>query len=505
MPVGMNNTNNVLIPKKKNPEQMSELRPISLCNVIAKVITKVLANRMKGLLSEVISKHQSAFIPGRLITDNIMVSFEILHYLQRKQVGKDGFMALKLDLSKAYDRVDWHFLCAMLARLGFADKWIRLIFGCLSSVQYQIVSSGRTMGPIVPSRGLRYGDPISPYLFLVCVEAFPALTRKFEERKWLHGCKVANGAPSVSHMLFADDSFLYCKATNGEMNRVLQLLRMFAIATGQRVNFGKSSSFFRTNTSVDLRRAICDIERAITKFWWRSNKNKGIHWLSWDQLTKPKSNGGMGFCDLRDLNLALLDKQGWRLLTCGDSSMGQIYKARYFSSGSFLTSTLGSNPSYIWQSVFEAKELVRAGVRRSCGEVLAEMLTARDRALVWKIPLSSHMSTDLRYWLHDASGVFTVRSAYSLLQSMKTSRDIPDNSGIWRLLWQLQLPPKVLNFLWRASTNSLPTRLNLSTKHVPIAVMCSFCLATPETTMHVLAQCSFAKSFWSKVPICSGA
>ncbi|KAF4388051.1 hypothetical protein F8388_014734 [Cannabis sativa] len=89
------------------------------------------------------------------------------------------------------------------------------------------------------------------------------------------------------------------------------------------------------------------------------------------------------------------------------------------------------------------------------------MLTARDRALVWKIPLSSHMSTDLRYWLHDASGVFTVRSAYSLLQSMKTSRDIPDNSGIWRLLWQLQLPPKVLNFLWRASTNSLPTRVLL--------------------------------------------
>ncbi|KAM6552991.1 hypothetical protein CsatB_013753 [Cannabis sativa] len=113
------------------------------------------------------------------------------------------------------------------------------------------------MGPIVPSRGLRQGDPISPYLFLVCAEVFSALIRKFEERKWLHGCKVANGAPSVSHMLFADDSFLYCKATNGEMNRVLQLLRMFATATGQRVNFGKSSVFFSTNTSSHLRQAIC--------------------------------------------------------------------------------------------------------------------------------------------------------------------------------------------------------------------------------------------------------
>ncbi|XP_030503490.1 uncharacterized protein LOC115718807 [Cannabis sativa] len=367
------------------------------------------------------------------------------------------------------------------------------------------------MGPIVPSRGLRQGVPISPYLFLACAEAFSALIRKFEERKWLHGCKVANGAPSVSHMLFVDDSFLYCKATNGEMNRVLQLLRMFATAMGQHVNFGKSSVFFSTNTSSHLQQAICatlgiheatehrmevliksvvqslpaytmnvflipvgicqDIERAITKFWWRSNKNKGIHWLSWDKLTKHKSNGGMGFRDLRDFNLALLAKQGWRLLTCGNSLMGKIYKARYFS-------------------VFETKEFVRAGVRRLVGdgstvnilsepwlpnemnpyiesvhprlvgksvdslmkvglvewdgEVLADVLTARDQALVWKIPLSSHMNFDLWYWLHDASGVFTVKSAYSLLQSMKSNRDIPDSPGFWRLLWQLQLPPKLL-------------------------------------------------------------
>ncbi|KAM6564303.1 hypothetical protein CsatB_024301 [Cannabis sativa] len=84
---------------------------------------------------------------------------------------------------------------------------------------------------------------------------------------------------------------------------------------------------------------------------------------------------------------------------------------------------------------------------------------------------------------------------------MKTNRDSPDNSVFWRLLWQLQLPPKVLNFLWRASTNSLPTRFHLSTKHVPIAATCPFCLAAPEMTLHVQVGCSFAQSFWSKVPI----
>ncbi|KAF4355679.1 hypothetical protein F8388_013096 [Cannabis sativa] len=135
------------------------------------------------------------------------------------------------------------------------------------------------------------------------------------------------------------------------------------------------------------------------------------------------------------------------------------------------------------------------------GEVLADVLTARDQALVWKILLSSHMSSDLWYWLHDASGVFTVKSAYSLLQSMKSNRDIHDSFGFWRLLWQLQLPPKVLNFLWRVSTNSLPTRFHLSIKHIPIAATCPFCLAAPETTLHVLVRCSFAQSCWSKVSI----
>lgn len=100
-----NNVNIVLIPKKKNSMVMTELRPISLCNVVYKIISKVLANRLKQVIDPIISDTQSAFIPGRLITDNIMVAYELMHFMKRKTKGKQRWMALKLDMSKTYDRV----------------------------------------------------------------------------------------------------------------------------------------------------------------------------------------------------------------------------------------------------------------------------------------------------------------------------------------------------------------------------------------------------------------
>lgn len=103
---GLNETNLVFIPKKKNPSKVSDLRPISLCNVLIKIITKVMANRMKILLAVVVSETQSAFVPGRLISDNILLSNEVMHYLKIKRYGKDRYMAIKLDMSKAYDRLE---------------------------------------------------------------------------------------------------------------------------------------------------------------------------------------------------------------------------------------------------------------------------------------------------------------------------------------------------------------------------------------------------------------
>ena len=135
-PLGLNNTLIVLIPKCENPSSMKELRPNSLCNVLYKLVAKVLANHMKDVLCRLISPSQAAFVLGRSITDNILLESEILHCLKRRTRGCIGDVALKLDIIKAYDKVDWGFLQFMLRKIGFAEQWISWLMLCISTIEY---------------------------------------------------------------------------------------------------------------------------------------------------------------------------------------------------------------------------------------------------------------------------------------------------------------------------------------------------------------------------------
>ncbi|GAU36150.1 hypothetical protein TSUD_316790 [Trifolium subterraneum] len=285
---------------------------------------------------------------------------EVIHALKRKTRGRKGELALKIDITKAYDKVDWGFLRGMLERLGFASKWIHWMMLCVSSVNYSV------------------------------------LVNFDKARGDLHGVKICRGALTMSHLLFADDCFLFCRANIDESTHLMQILHTYEEASGQEINLTKSEVFISRNLSTgaqeDLSRimgvrhvlgtdnylglpsmigrkrkdifayikdrvwkrinswrgralsktwkevmiksvlqvitsyvmsiyllpdsTIKEIERIMNSFWWGGGAlNQGIRWLAWDRMTYPKALGGMGFRDLHSFNLAMIAKQGWHMMT----------------------------------------------------------------------------------------------------------------------------------------------------------------------------------------------
>jgi len=236
-----NSNNIVLIPKTNHAGTVSDYRPIAIANFKFKIISKILADRLSVFMPSIISTQQRGFIKGRSIKDCICLTSEAINVLNKKSFG--GNLALKIDIAKAFDTLDWRFLLRVLKCFGFCDKFCKWISTILHSARLSVSINGKLHGFFSCNRGVRQGDPLSPLLFCLAEEVISrSLTKLVREGnlQLIHGTRELN---IPSHILYVDDMMVFCKGTNSNINVLKQVFLDYAEASGQVVNPQKSSIF----------------------------------------------------------------------------------------------------------------------------------------------------------------------------------------------------------------------------------------------------------------------
>ncbi|KAL8112036.1 hypothetical protein AgCh_019659 [Apium graveolens] len=449
LPEDVNRTLVCLIPKVKQPKRMAELRPISLCNVMMRIISKIMANRLKPCLHSIVSEKQSAFIEGRLLTDNALIAFEINSYIKRKTQGREGVAGLKVDVSKA-------------------------------TVAYSFVRDGNVFGNVKPQRGLRQGDPISPYLYILCAEGLSGIIRKYEETGLLHGYGEAREIPGDAHVCGEkqDRGVRFFERVQAKLqgwgNKDLSKQgKVTLLKTATRV----IPSFWMNLFLIPVN--MCEeLEQKMNAFLWgRGSTGKGVKWVAWKKLCRPKECGGLGVRDLRNFNLAMLAKQGWRFLNETNPLVSAFMKAKYYPQTDLLNAEAGANASYIWRSIMASLRAVKAGTRRKIGNgidtnvwempwiprledeyltsamqnylghitvnnlmvtgekrwdlaVIKDIIDSRDVEEIKHIPLLLSDTRDSWFWVLDEKGDFTVKSCYRWLQG----EIVDEDKSFWKRL-----------------------------------------------------------------------
>jgi len=206
IPKGCNASFITLVPKISDPTKLYQFRLISLVGTLYKIIAKVLSCRIKDVLPLVIDENLSAFLKNKGMLDSVLMANEVVEELKRKRRTR---VCMKVDYEKAYDSVKWSFLYDMLNKLGFHSKWTKWVRGCLESASVSALVNGSPTEEFIPSRGLRQGDPLTPFLFLIVVDGLSELGRQAVKAKLLSGIKVGCNEIEICLFQFVNDTFFH--------------------------------------------------------------------------------------------------------------------------------------------------------------------------------------------------------------------------------------------------------------------------------------------------------
>ncbi|GLT50497.1 hypothetical protein SLA2020_239800 [Shorea laevis] len=249
----VNSTTLALVPKVSSPCRMTEFRPIACCNLLYKFITKILAHRFKKCLPLFISKNQCAFVEGRLMVENVLLAHELVKHYHKDTLSPR--CALKIDLMKAFDSVSWDFLIKVLLSLGFPSQFVNLIKVCVTTPMFSISFNGNSCGYFSGQKGIRQGEPLSPYLFVVCMEVLSKLLDKAaaEGRISYHPkCEKV----LLTHLCFADDLVIFTDGSSSSIEAIDNVLELFYKISGLRVNYKKSELFCCGLPAADVQQLV---------------------------------------------------------------------------------------------------------------------------------------------------------------------------------------------------------------------------------------------------------
>ncbi|XP_059639319.1 uncharacterized protein LOC132281652 [Cornus florida] len=518
------------------------------CRISTEMNNALLGQQTKLEIKQTVFSMAPLKAPAKWLKSIILITHEVLHYLKNKRKGEKAFMALKLDMSKAYDRIEWPFSLPLSLALHRA-----------------------------------------------------------QQARVLTGLSIRWDAPVLSHLFFADDSIIFYQASIEEVQSLKHILNCYKQAFGQMINFSKSAIFFSKNTSRFIRsiishllgisvegfharylgvpalvgrskrdvfqfvlhhmqdrlafwnkhclsagvkeilikavlsalltylissfrlpRSLClDLSKCVRNFWWcKKQQSCLVHWVNWEDLCASKNSGGLCFRNFEAFNSALMAKHAWNFQVTQRGIAFHLLKAKYFPSYSFLEASLGSNPSWGWQSIWFTQELFRKGLMWSVGngqsidiwndrwipgfskthpfqpagaylfkvadlidmqqaswnrDILTLVFLPHEVVVISKCQFSLRNKTDSYIWALETSGRFTVKSAYHLAMSLHCPT-LVGVGKIWKEIWHCKTLSKINHFLWRCCHDVLSlgsTRLHRRFTNDAMCPHCEWLLSLP--------------------------
>ncbi|XP_060972636.1 uncharacterized protein LOC133038486 [Cannabis sativa] len=540
---GINTTNIVLIPKVPNPTRTNHFRPISLCNVLYKVISKIIANRIKPLLPTIICPTQAAFVPGRTIQDNNVIVQEIIHSFNRKK-GKEGFFAIKIDLVKAYDRLSWRFIDHVLSCYGIPlqfRRWIsqanvREAKGVWHCLEQFCAWSGQQVNRLKTTIFFSKNTP-------------PSMKRVIKETLGI-------GSP-VGYIKYLGLPLFRSKQKDADFNFIIENLtsklqgwKAKTLSKAGRATLiksvGLSMPMYAMQTTKLSNRLVSKIDGMVRDFWWGFDKgNHGVHLRAWDKLCLPKSHGGLGFRKTREMNLAFLAKWGWNLLNGCNSLCCRILQAKYLKGKDLLSHKYKSSDSWFWKNVIRANVVLRKGACKLVGDgqdtsvwrdpwiphgkdfspkpvvsygnedsKVADLLLPNggwditklnalfNQETVTAILKGGHPSgqgRDRWVWTLERNGKFSCKSAY-LTQALERAPPCEVAPSLWNKLWNSKVLERHKMLWWCILSKALPIRAEINKRFSIEDSSCPLCGRGEETFEHLFLSCEVAFHLWRSSP-----